>query len=52
MKAEQRNQQPITLRASTCGWILNVTLEEIGGMFKFYEIEHQSWMNSDHLLSN
>ena len=52
MVVEKGIQHPITLRASNWGWILSATLEEIFGMFNWYESEHQTWMNSDHVLSN
>ena len=52
MVVERGIQYPITLRASNWGRILNATLEEIYGMFNCYESEHQTGMNSDHVLSN
>ena len=52
MVVEKKIQQAITLRASNWGRFFNATLEEIYGMFNFYESEHQTWMNYDHVLSN
>jgi hypothetical protein len=44
MEEEKRKGKPITLRAYSKGWVLNVTLYEIN-KYRLLRAEHQAWMN-------